>query len=464
MWILIVISIVSSFIIFIVTSFIIGKYWNEGYDVGDLATLAGEVTQAIESQTTGNQQETQAILDTFHQAHSTVHFEWLQADGTIIYTTSGKRENYDFQQLASHFLNAPYSLWTEGEEISLIYQLEINQRPYYLLMTLPNEAMQPGQVYFFIRTNTILLTLLLPLFIAFLVPYLLAILFFSRMNRRIHKLNDALTQVNLQSEGIVLQDNTKDEIGQLTQHYNSMVKRLQNQVFEIAQYENRRHELVSNLSHDLRTPLTMILGYAETIRNGLYQDEKELQASAKIILQRSRYIDKLLDQLLDITRQNINALTLQAAPHNLSEMLRKILADYLLFLDGQDTAIDIHIADTDIVIEIDAALLERAIRNLIDNALRYGKDGDYLGIMLEEQQNEVCIIVKDKGQGIAPEKQDRVFERFYRVHQGRHGEGLGIGLSIVQEIVHLHNGTVHFTSLPYKETVFQITLPITKDY
>ena len=105
---------------------------------------------------------------------------------------------------------------------------------------------------------------------------------------------------------------------------------------QIKQFDARRKLLLSNLSHDLRTPLTMILGYAETIRAGLYKDEKELQASAKVLLQRSRYMDKLLDQLLDITQQDEEDLELHVEVHNVSEMMRKIAADYLMFLEGQN--------------------------------------------------------------------------------------------------------------------------------
>ncbi|MBE1555340.1 HAMP domain-containing sensor histidine kinase [Sporosarcina limicola] len=279
------------------------------------------------------------------------------------------------------------------------------------------------------------------------------------MNKRIRKLNHALNQLNIYGDVIVLEDNAKDEIGQLTKHYNSMAQRIQNQATEIAQFESRRKQLLSNLSHDLRTPLTMILGYAETIRNGLYKDKMELQASAKIILQRSRYMDKLLDQLLDLTKKNVETLTLHLASHNVSEQLRKIVAEYLLFLDGQNYSVPVDIPDTEIEAFIDAELIERVIRNLLDNAVRYGKSGHYLGIILEETQHDIKIGIKDKGKGIELGEQEKIFERFYRADGSRKGEGLGIGLSIVKEIVELHHGSINLTSVPYEQTIFLITLP-----
>ncbi|MNP12960.1 Sensor protein SrrB [compost metagenome] len=203
----------------------------------------------------------------------------------------------------------------------------------------------------------------------------------------------------------------------------------------------------------------MILGYAETIHTGSYNNENELKTSAKIILQRSRYMDKLLDQLLDIARLDANALEVHLAAHNLSEMMRKIVAEYMLFLDEQSFSIEVDIPDEDIHMLIDAPLIERAIRNLLDNAIRYGKDGHFLGIGLVEEGDEVCITIMDKGRGIAPEDHELIFERFYRVDGGRSGEGLGIGLSIVKEIVESHQGHIQLISTPHVETLFMVILP-----
>ncbi|MNI35113.1 Sensor protein SrrB [compost metagenome] len=238
-----------------------------------------------------------------------------------------------------------------------------------------------------------------------------------------------------------------------------MARRIQNQGEKIKQFDTRRNLLLSNLSHDLRTPLTMILGYAETIRAGLYKDEKELQASAKVLLQRSRYIDKLLDQLLEITRQDEGNLALHVEVHNVSEMMRKIAADYLMFLEGQNFTVEVNIPEEDIQARIDASLIERALRNLLDNAIRYGSEGHYLEIALSEKDDTLSMMVIDKGRGIPLQDQEHVFERFYRVDGSRKGEGLGIGLSIVQEIIALHHGSITLTSAPFEKTVFEIHLP-----
>lgn len=459
LWLVMLISAFGSLLLFALLSLLSGSIWNKGYNLNKLNTISQNILKTIEQQGEFDKEEIQPILDKVHIQNPSLRFEWLTSDGKVIYDTSGNMKSYDFKRFADRFLNMPNNLWGEDKTISLEYSVNNNGQTYYLLMSLPSEAMKPGMINFYVRTFKVLFTLAMPLLLSFMVPYFLSLWFFSSMNRRINKLNHALGQVSIGSDVILLDDKSKDEIGQLTQHYNLMAKRIRNQADQIKQFENNRKLLLSNLSHDLRTPLTVILGHAETIRIGMFKNESELQASAKIILQRTRYIDKLLDQLLDIARQDTDALTLQLAPHNLSEMMRKIMSEYLLLLDGQNFTVEVDIADEDIETFIDASLIERVIRNLLDNAIRYGKDGHFLGIRLIENKDNVCISIKDRGRGIAPDDHERIFERFYRVDKGRKGDGLGIGLSIVKEIVELHQGTIQLISTPYEETVFLVRLP-----
>lgn len=456
LWLVMLISAASSLILFLLLSFIVSKIWNDGYNLNQLESIAHETLQTVERHSLDG---VRPILDAVHDRHPAIRLEWVASDGSTIYDTTGGTARYDFGQLAGRFVNMPDNLWAEHETATLVYSLARNGQSEYLLLSLPSDEMKTGQVYFFSRSFKLLYALILPVLLSALVPYFLSIWFFSSINRRIGKLNKALGQVGLRSDVLVLEDKSKDEVGQLTRHYNEMARRIQQQAVQIEQFDKRRRLLLSNLSHDLRTPLTMILGYAETIRTNSFHDDGELRKSAKIILQRSRYMDKLLDQLLDISRQDSGAFEIHPTPTNLSELMRKIVSDYLLLLDGQNYAVDIEIPEKDVESDLDASLMERAVRNLLDNALRYGSDGEYLGIGLVQEDDCVLIIVKDRGRGIDPADRDRIFERFYRANEGRQGEGLGIGLSIVKEVVDLHQGHIRLTSTPYGETSFTLLLP-----
>ncbi|OAS20574.1 HAMP domain-containing sensor histidine kinase [Paenibacillus oryzisoli] len=459
MWISVISSYLVSLVVFLILFKSIANIANNGYSLHILDNIAHSVLESAQEQQVFSKHGIESALTPFSKEHPKIRFEWIASDGTAIYDSSGIMKHYQFKELADRFLDMRYTLSTDGDQVTLAYAAEQNGETYYLLMGLPTTALKPGQMYFYIRTFAVLFIFALPLLVALLIPYLLSSWYFYSINRRIHKLNMALNQVNIQSNDMELKDNSKDEIGHLTRHYNDMTRRIRTQVAQIEQLENNRKLLLSNLSHDLRTPLTMMLGYAEVIRNRQYKDEKELQISAKIIHQRSLYMDKLLDQILDVSRQDADTLEIQVSTHNLSELIRKIASDYLLVIDEHEFMLKVELPENEVYADIDPSLIERMIRNLLDNAIRYGKDGHYLHIELFEEEQAVCITVKDRGKGVSLEEQERIFERFYRIDRGRKGEGLGIGLSIVKEITEAHHGSVQLTSIPYEETAFQIKLP-----
>jgi len=460
LWILVVLCAALSMVLFGYSSVWIGKVANKGYALFDLNPLAQSVVDSIGQQSSFEPDKLRDTLERAHAEHPATRWIWIDDQGRSIYDTAGLNPTFTFKDLAQMMQNMPAG-YLEENEVHVLTPATLGDESYFLLLNVPASAMKQGEVYFMVRTYKSLLSLVGPLILSFSLPFLLAIWLFSSISKRIRKLNNALNQLNIHSDTPVaeLVDPSKDELGQLTQHYNSMAHRIRSQFAEIQQFENKRKLLFSNLSHDLRTPLTTMLGCAEMIRTGNYKDQTELQGRAKIILQRCRYMDKLLDQMLDISRQDADDLTVHLANHNLSEILRKMAVEYIMILDGDQVHLDVDLPDEDIHLPIDASLMERALRNMLDNAIRYGKDGRYLGIGLTADEQFVNVIVKDKGKGIPPEHQARIFERFYRVDSGRKGEGLGIGLTIVKDIALAHQGSVEMSSTPNVETSFQIRLP-----
>lgn len=460
LWLSLVFSAALSMVLFGYTSVWIGKAANKGYALFELNPLAQSIVDAVEEQPEFGVEALQRILERAHAEHPAMRLVWMDDQGQSLYDTAGVDPTFTFHDLAVLMQNMPERYLTE-DEVHVLTPATGNGQSYFLLLGIPASAMKQGEVYFFVRKLTSLLSLAVPLLLSFSLPFVVALWLFSSLNKRIRKLNRALNQLNIQSDSplVALVDKSRDELGQLTQHYNSMAHRIRSQFAEIQQFEHKRRLLLSNLSHDLRTPLTTMLGCAEMIRTENYKDQKELQTRAKIILQRCRYMDKLLDQMLDISRHDADDLTIRPERHNLSEIARKIAAEYIMIFDGDQMLLDIEIPDEDIHLSVDAPLMERALRNMLDNAIRYGKDGQYLGIQLTANEQSVSIIVKDKGKGIPAEHQAHIFERFYRVDGGRQGEGLGIGLAIVKDIVEAHRGSIEMSSVPNVETVFRVRLP-----
>lgn len=460
LWLLLVASTAMSMILFGFSSVWIGKAANKGYALFELNPLAQSTVDAIEKQPEFGVDALKQTLDRAHAEHPAIRWVWMDDQGRSIYDTEGLNPTLSFKDLANMMQMMPKRYLT-ADDVHILTPATRDGQSYFLLLTVPASAMKQGEVYFFVRKLSSLLSLIGPLILSFSLPFILAIWLFSTINKRIRKLNQALNQLNIQSDSpaVELTDSSKDELGQLTRHYNAMAHRIRTQFAQIQQFESKRKLLLSNLSHDLRTPLTTMLGCAEMIRTGNYKDQSELQARAKIILQRCRYMDKLLDQMLDISRHDAGDLTIRLENHNLSEVVRKIAAEYIMVLDGDQVVLDVDIPDEDIHLAIDVSLMERALRNMLDNAIRYGKGGRYLGIELTADAQTVNLSVRDKGKGIPPEHHAHIFERFYRVDGGRAGEGLGIGLAIVKDIAVAHRGNVEMSSIPGVETVFQIRLP-----
>lgn len=170
-------------------------------------------------------------------------------------------------------------------------------------------------------------------------------------------------------------------------------------------------------------------------------------------------MDGLLQKLLEIAQLDTYKERIQFVYQDIGETIRRIAADYIPIMETEAMDTDIDIPEQPVYAAFDQSLLERAVRNLIENAIQYGREGKYLGIQLKETEDHVHITISDHGPGIAAEKQQHIFERFYRGAGGRGGEGLGLGLSIVQEVVNAHKGSVYIESLPNEKTTFTIILP-----
>lgn len=451
-------SSILGIVIFIVMSLIIGDMFDKGYAHQDLNKLGGQIVEEAE-QAHSDASLIIHLLERTVSEHPLLNLDWVTDDGSIVYSTNGRTENYTFKDIANHFLLTPLRLWLPGLDITLVFTWEINQQPQYLILHVPDEAMQSSQIQFYIKDNRDFFFLILPFLLFLATPYFISFLFFLRINHRIKKLTSAMNDVDAEKSGITVKDRAKDEIGQLTRHFNSMSERISKQVAQIQEYERDKKTLIANLSHDLRTPMTNIQGYAETLQEELDDNAKEYKTYVDIILRHAHYMDKLLQKLLEISNLDSRKGRLALTESDVTEHVRKIIADFVPILESKAIAFDIHIPEQPIYALTDAYMFERAIRNVIENALQYGSSGHYLGLSMEHSEDKVMIRITDNGPGIPKDQIPFVFERFYRGSTARSGSGMGIGLYIVKEIMEAHNGIIEVQSVEHEYTVFTITLP-----
>lgn len=457
LWVTFMISIIVAVLLFVILAVSLGSVFNQGYTHKTLSVLAENVLREI-NQAPYTQPSLHQRVGSFQTDHPEVDFELISADGSLVYSTDGRTEAYTFAEYSDLFVNQPFSLWTADQSVNLVYPAELAGKPHYLHLHIPSDAMQSTQLHVYVRHYSDLINLLIPFLVFIVTPYVFTFFFFSSMRTRLNRLNKGLSATTLDQQKRI-DDPSKDEIGQLTQHFNEMSARIHDQVAHIQAQEMKRKTLISNLSHDLRTPLTNILGYADTIQKGLYKSADELKAYSEVIVGRSQYMEKLLNSLFEVSRYDLQGMQMNKESCPMPELLRTILMDYIPFLEQNEIHTEFRIPDHAARLWADPHLLERALRNVIDNAVTHGADGHYLEVVYEEVGEEVHISVIDRGVGIPIEQHARLFDRFYQGSQNRSSEGFGLGLSIVKEIARAHGGDITLASHPGQGCRFTLTLP-----
>jgi two-component system phosphate regulon sensor histidine kinase PhoR len=235
-----------------------------------------------------------------------------------------------------------------------------------------------------------------------------------------------------------------------------------NDVTRLRRLEKARRDFAANVSHELKTPITSIKGFVETLLDGAIQEPDNALNFLHIIAKHADRLNEIIDDLLSLSRieQDSEQGKIALAPDRLQEVLRNAIQVCRERAKAKDIAIDLTCPE-DLAAAINAPLLLQAVTNLIDNAVKYSPAARPVQVEARREPGEVVILVRDQGPGIAPEHLPRLFERFYRVDPGRSRKvgGTGLGLAIVKHIAQAHGGYVTLQSAPGKGSTFFIHLP-----
>ncbi|HWO97787.1 MAG TPA: ATP-binding protein [Bacillus sp. (in: firmicutes)] len=230
-------------------------------------------------------------------------------------------------------------------------------------------------------------------------------------------------------------------------------------ISELKKLEQMRKDFVANVSHELKTPITSIKGFTETLLEGAGEDAQVREQFLNIILNESHRMQGLIQDLLDLSKIEQQGFTLTIQPVHLQEVLDEIF----LMLSGKaaDKKIDLQLQlpDEPLYIEADPLRVKQIFINLISNGITYTPAGGNIQVWTKEENDRVKISVQDTGIGISQEEIPRIFERFYRVDRARsrNSGGTGLGLAIVKHLVEAHRGKIEVTSQVGKGTTFTVT-------
>lgn len=245
---------------------------------------------------------------------------------------------------------------------------------------------------------------------------------------------------------------------------NALVDTITQAMQEERASEKSKDELITNVSHDLRTPLTSIIGYLGLIEDHQYQSEESEEDIVKyshIAYDKAKQMKNLLEDLFEYTKVQQHGAPVNLMTVDLGQLLEQVGASFELEADKKGMAINVSCEPTPLSITADPEKLGRLFSNLVANALKYGHGASYIHLTAKQLGEKVVITVADDGEKIPAESVKHLFERFYRVESSRNKAtgGTGLGLAIVQSIVELHHGSVTARS-DDQETAFVVTLPV----
>ncbi len=254
----------------------------------------------------------------------------------------------------------------------------------------------------------------------------------------------------------VLDSGRDDELGELTAAFNAMADSLQ-------QTEQQRREFVANVSHELKTPMTTIAGYADAILDGVISPEEEKQYLS-IISAESRRLSRLVRRMLDVSQLQSMDIIKQKRPFDLSESILRVLVSMEKQITGRGLDVDVDIPDGPVLVLGDNDLLTQVVYNLLENAAKFAPRGTVLHLSLVRLGEKAVVSVQNQGDTIPAEELPRLFERFHKADKSRSEDkdGVGLGLYIVRTILEQHREKISVTSED-GVTTFTFTVQLAED-
>ncbi|MGG5173657.1 MtrAB system histidine kinase MtrB [Pseudarthrobacter sp. J1763] len=253
----------------------------------------------------------------------------------------------------------------------------------------------------------------------------------------------------------------EDEVARLGASFNHMAASLQEQITQLATLSQMQQRFVSDVSHELRTPLTTVRMAAEVLYSARDDFDAVNKRSAELLYNQVERFQSLLADLLEISRFDAGAATLDAEPRDIFQVLDKVIESAAPVAKQYGSEIRMTTSQKTIVVEMDAKRIERILRNLLLNAVEHG-EGKPIEVMVASNADAVAVAVRDHGIGLSKADADRVFDRFWRADPARTRStgGSGLGLSIAMEDAKLHQGWLEARGEKGKGSTFRLTIPL----
>jgi len=414
--------------------------------------LAARLIPAISA---GDRAEVDQLLERAASASGS-RFVWFNANRKLLFDTgSGSQAALRQPKLRSFFSDSTsisgFVRDTKGKV--WIYTATKLQDGSWLVDLIPRPTLIVANIF----RNDIIGPLILAGGFAILVSVILTLLLAQSFSAPLKRLSQATAQLAADSYP-TLPPEGPEEVRQVAKAFNEMSDRVRNS-------QQSQKDFIANVSHELKTPLTSIQGFAQAILDGTVHRPDEINQAANIIQQEAGRLHRLVVDLLALTRLESGTADLQTQPVNAKLLLQSILDKFELQARQARIELDSEIQVLPVIYG-DGDRLAQVFTNLVDNALKFTPAGGKVTLSAAYAAGKVIIRVADSGIGITSEDQQRIFERFFQADKARSGgsgRGVGLGLAISRQIILAHHGDITLESEPGKGTVFQVILPVMQE-
>jgi signal transduction histidine kinase len=296
--------------------------------------------------------------------------------------------------------------------------------------------------------------------IALLVAFFLGFMLIVMLTKGIRKIQSSVQLFGEGNYNARIDIKGNDEMAQLAGTINTMANTILQNITDLKQIDGLRRELIANVSHDLRSPLTVIHGYVETYlmkKDSLSEEDQKKYLEA--ILVNSERLTKLVADLFELSKLEAKQVTACREPMALNEMLVDLTKQFSIIAKQKKVEVKVDVSEKMPLISADTSLLSRAMVNLLDNAMKYTNSGGTVRMKSEVDSSHVVISLKNTGEGIDRDDLPHVFDRYYKAPSQKPHQSTGLGLAIARHIILLHGGEITVSSVKGIETDFTIRLP-----
>lgn len=301
--------------------------------------------------------------------------------------------------------------------------------------------------------RSFILTLIAAFIISMLILWLL-----------MKSLRDIIQTVRKFSEGDLtsrIPIRSKGELAELSVTVNTMADTILKNIDELKEVDKLRRDLIANISHDIRTPISIIHGYIETlIMKQDTLDAQKQQEYLQIIIKSTERLKRLMTDLFELSKLESRQIKPKMEPFFMFDLLQDLSRKYKLLAQDRNIELETELLSKMPVVCGDIALIERVLQNLIDNALNYTPENGKVKLKMEEENRQLHISVMNTGPGIASEELTKIFDRYYKTENSKSSRGTGLGLAIVKNILEIHQTDIQVKSEKKGHTVFSFNLPL----